>query len=203
TASSADRRPRSMEHRSMLRDGPLPQEDEIFAAIEEIFVQGVRRPGYPADRWAEEWIAMRFRDLGLERVRHEAVPLPRWEPRRWSLEVSAPAPGSPGEIDCFPLPHPPSPHPTHPHPVASAPAAPERVRGCIARAAVPLMRGPRAAMARLATWAHAPAGTFPDATHVLPFGREFMAVMEPAIAAGAVGFVGVLDGYPGDSKDYF
>jgi Peptidase family M28 len=187
----------------MLRDGLLPQEDEIFAAIEETFVQGVRRPGYPADRWAEEWIARRFRDLGLERVRHEPVPLPRWEPRRWSLEVSAPAPGSPGEIDCFPLPHAASTEPIHAELVAWDPAAPERVRGSIALRDVPLMRVPHDAMARLATWAHDPAGTFPDATHVLPFGREFMAVMEPAIAAGAVGFVGVLDGYPGDSKDYY
>src|SRR5262249_6372524 len=54
-----------------------------------------------------------------------------------------------------------------------------------------------------ATWAHDPAGTFPGTTHVLPFGREVMAVMEPAIEASAVGVVGVLDGHPGDSEDYY
>src|SRR5262249_33120384 len=172
TASSSDPRTRSMEHRSMLRDGLLPQEDEIFSAIDEIFGKGIRRPGYPADRWAEEWIARRFRDLGLERVRHEPVHLPRWEPRRWSLEVSAPATGSPGEIDCFPLPHAASTERIDAELIVWEPAAPERVRGAIALRDVPLMRVPHDAMAGLATWAPHPARTFPDPTPRLPVRRR-------------------------------
>ena len=187
----------------MLRDGLLPQEDEIFAAIGEIFAHGTRRPGYPADRWAEEWIAARFRELGLDRVHHEPVSLPRWEPLRWSLEVLPRTGTATARIDCFPLPHAASTGPIDAELATWDPGAPERVRGAIALRDVPLMRVPHDAMAGLATWAHDPAGTFANATHVLPFGREFMAVMEPVIAAGAAGFVGVLHDYPGDSKDYY
>ncbi|HJW70185.1 MAG TPA: hypothetical protein VJ829_12560, partial [Candidatus Binatia bacterium] len=147
------------------------------------FAHGIRRPGYPADRWAEEWIATRFHELGLDRVRHEPVTLPRWEPRHWSLDVVARAATEPWRIDCFPLPHAASTAPVEAELVAWDPAAPERVRGAIALRDVPLMRVPHEAMAGLATWAHDPAGTFAGATHVLPFGREFMAVMEPVQVA--------------------
>ena len=62
---------------------------------------------------------------------------------------------------------------------------------------------PHAVLASRATWVHDPGGTLAGAVQVLPFGREFMMAMEPAAAGGAVGFVGVLAGYPGDSKDYY
>ena len=53
----------------MLQDGLLPREDAIFAAIGEIFARGIRRPGYPADRWAEEWIATRSTaDIPMGRI---------------------------------------------------------------------------------------------------------------------------------------
>jgi hypothetical protein len=181
-----------------MRHGALvPTEEEVAAWIAEIVAQGVRRPGYPADRWAEGWTGERLRALGLERVRSEPVDLAYWEPRRWSLAIDG------EEVECFPLPF------SAPTPgidgelVPFEPAHPERVRGAVALVSVPLMRVPHAAMAALATWAWDPDATFVDATHVLPFGREFMAVMEPAIQAGAVGFVGVLEDYPGDSKDYY
>ena len=187
----------------MSRNEYVPSESQIFGSIEEVFGHGIRRPGYPADRWAEDWIASRFRDLGLERVRHEPVSLPSWEPRHWSLDVSRSTAAGPWRVDCFPLPHAAATEAIDADLVAWDPEAPERVRGAIALRDVALMRIPHAAMTGLATWSHDPAGTFLDATHVLPFGREFMAVMEPAVAAGAIGFVGSLRDYPGDSKDYY
>ena len=48
-----------------------------------------------------------------------------------------------------------------------------------------------------------PAGTLAGATQVLPFSHQLMAVMDASIAAGAVGFVGVLSDYPGDSNRYY
>ncbi len=47
------------------------------------------------------------------------------------------------------------------------------------------------------------AGTMAEAEHVLPFGPQLQAVLEPSVEAGAVAFVGSLAGYPGDSHDYF
>ena len=72
----------------MIRDELIPSEQQIFAWIEEVFSHGVRRPGYPADRWAESWLQDRFRDLGLDAVRAEPVELPYWEPLRASLVVT-------------------------------------------------------------------------------------------------------------------
>ena len=137
-----------------MRDEWLPSEDRIFGWIERVFAQGVRRPGYAADRWAEEWIARELAALGLEHVRREPVELSYWEPRRALVSAGG------REIEGFALPH------STPEARVEAPlvafddAAPERVRGAVAMRDVPLMRIPHPAMAGLATWAHDPADTF-------------------------------------------
>jgi hypothetical protein len=41
----------------MSRDDLIPSEQRIHGWIAEVFSRGSRRPGYPADRWAEHWIA--------------------------------------------------------------------------------------------------------------------------------------------------
>jgi hypothetical protein len=188
-----------------MHDELVPPEDRIYGWIEQVFAQGVRRPGYPADRWTEQFCLERFRELGLGNVRPEPVELPYWEPRRWSLMVWSDGTGEPQrlELDCIPLPH-------------AAPASglerqllpydtesPERVNGSIALYDLPLMRVPHATLAAMATWHYDPQATFADTTQVLPFGREFQAVMEPAIEAGAAGFVGTLTDYPSDSRNYY
>src|SRR5262249_33105857 len=182
-----------------MRADRVPSEQQILAWIEEVFSRGIRRPGYPADRWAEGWIEQRLRDLGLESVRREPVTLPYWEPRLCALTIGGEADG----IDCFPLPHSAATDGTEAALVPFDPAAPERARGAIVLHDVSLMRMPHGALADPATWSYDPDPSFAGAAQVLPFGHEFMAVMEPAIAAGAAGFVGVLRDYPGDSKDYY
>lgn len=56
----------------------LPAVAEMVRLIEEIVAHGVRRPGYPADQWAEEFIFHRFEALGLEAVRFEPVESAFW-----------------------------------------------------------------------------------------------------------------------------
>ena len=184
-----------------MHDDLIPPEAQIYGWIEEVVAQGVRRPGHPADRWAEGWIADVLAALGLERVRHEPVELASWEPRAAELAVSSD--GVHWEsIACFALPHS-TPAAVEAPLVVLDQADPSRVRGGVALRDVALMRVPQAAMAGLATWAYDPDETFASSMQVLPFGREFMTVMDPASAAGAAGFVGVLADYPGDSKDYY
>ena len=130
-----------------MRDDLVSSEQQIFGWIEEVFRRGIRRPGYPADRWAEGWIEQRWRDLGLEHVRREPVSLPSWEPGRCGLTVTD-AP----EIDCFALPHAATTSGIEASLVPFDPAAPERVRGAIALHDVTLMRMPHAALAGRATW---------------------------------------------------
>lgn len=185
-----------------IHDDLVPGEQTIFGWIEEVFSHGIRRPGYPADRWCEDWLQDRFREIGLENVRAEPVELPYWEPLSSRLTVSN-AVGESFDAACFPLPH-------------SAPtvgleaqlmpydrAEPGRVSGSLALYDVTLNRIPHAVLKGLATWSYDPDGTYEGTRQILPFGREIMHVMEPAMDAGAVGFIGVLDGYPGDSHDYY
>ncbi|MCP4749449.1 MAG: hypothetical protein GY866_01015 [Proteobacteria bacterium] len=86
-----------------MKDNLVPDQEEIFRWIETVFEKGIRRPGYRADRWAEEYTMEVFKQVGLENVRLEPVALPYWEPRSCSLKVFT---GSDEfEVPCFPLPH--------------------------------------------------------------------------------------------------
>ena len=82
----------------------LPSEEEIFGWIRTITEQGIRRPGYPADVWAEDWIERRFTEFGLADVHREEVPLRSWRPGRSSLRVTT-ADGRPASLDHFPVPY--------------------------------------------------------------------------------------------------
>jgi len=86
-----------------MQDEWIPDKNEIFSWIENIFSQGVRRPGCQADRWAEDFCAEQFRRFGLENVRLEPAQLICWEPRSWLLRVLTES--EVFEIPCFPLPY--------------------------------------------------------------------------------------------------
>jgi hypothetical protein len=184
-----------------MRDDLIPSESQIFAWIEEVFGHAIRRPGYPADRWAEEWLQERFREFGLENIRAEPVELAYWEPLSASLTVTGG--GGTTDVPCFAMPHSATAKELQADLVQFDPAQPEAVRGAIALCDVRLNRVPHSVFASLAKWTYDPEGTFNEGRHILPFGREMMHVMEPAIEAGAVAYVGTLSGYPGDSRDYY
>jgi hypothetical protein len=197
------------EERSRSDDGDgVPSRDAIFGWISEIVERGVRRPGYEADRWTEQYVADHFRDLGLENVRLEPVTVNRWDPGDWSLEVVTG--GETRTLDCFPVPF-------------SAPAdglelelaAYDAARSAAVsgRASLYDVELLRIAADALVTSGSAPEdttgrvidpeGTLPGAEHVIPFGADFQDVMGPSIEGGAAAFIGSLVRYPGDSHDYF
>jgi hypothetical protein len=186
----------------------VPTEATIFGWISEVFEQGIRRPGYPADEWAEGWIAAQFRGIGLDSVRLEPITVTRWEPTDWSLAVIGPEGRT--TLDCFPVPF-------------SAPvdgleaeltvfdqANPGVVRGKASLFDVPLIRIPADLLATAGSAPADPTGRIVDpdgslrgAQHIVPFGAQFQDVMEPSIEAGAAAFIGTLTDYPGDSFNYF
>ncbi len=185
----------------MIEANLVPSEQQIFEWIERVYAQGVRRPGYPADRWAEQHCLEAFKSFGLDNVRHEPVELPYWEPKASSLRIETG--GESLEIAGFPLPH------CTPSDGLDAPLVafdeenPGAVKDAIALVDLPLNRPPHAVLARLATSIYDPKDTFAESLHILPFSRLMQAVMEPAMEAGALGFVGMLSAYPGDSCDYY
>lgn len=195
----------------------LPPVAEMLQWIEEVVAQGIRRPGYPADQWAEEFIFQKFESLGLESVRFEPVDSSFWKDRYAELSVEADP--NAVAIECFPVP---LSEPTRTEgPLALwDPADPSAVAGKLAVYDLrfgslpdefPVLsrrpsgncrsRSPDALVE--AGWAFDPDHTFVDGRHRLPFAPELQDTMEPAIAAGAIGFVGVLRGYPSGGSEYY
>ena len=202
----------------MPRPELVPNEAVLLDWITRIHAQGIRRPGYPADRWAEQLCRQQLLQFGLENVRLEPVELPYWEPRAASLRIEAGAERF--EIACCPLPFCAPTSGVTAELAAFDPAAPETVRGKASLYDLTLLRMPPTftvqrrllderesrdapAAARQAGFCYDPRGTFENAVQVLPFGREIQHVMEPSMAAGAVAFIGVLRGYPGGGCDYY
>jgi len=189
----------------------------MFEWIEEVVSQGIRRPGYPADRSAEEFIFGKFRELGLQSLRFEPVESSFWKDSHARLAVIAHQ--QTVEIECFPVPL------SEPTVIEGSlvrwdPADPASVSGKVAvyelrfgslpdEFPVLSRRGEASATSPSpkalieAGWAFDPDHTFVEGRHRLPFADELQDTMEPAIAAGAVGFVGVLRGYPSGGCEYY
>jgi hypothetical protein len=192
----------------------LPKAAQMSAWIEEVFAQGVRRPGYPADRWAESFVRDHFERLGLERVRLEPVDTPHWEDRGAELVLSDGA----AALPCFAVPFC-KPNELEAEIVRFDPDAAEAVRGKVALCELTFLSLPSsfpvlerrerggdagvAEPAREAGWCHDPHLLLESVRQTLPFTAASQKTMEPAIEAGAIGFVGVLRGYPGGGHDYY
>lgn len=193
-------------------DADVPTGAMIFGWISEIFEQGIRRSGYPADIWAEQRGAEHFRNLEMENVRLEPVEVPRWEPTRFSLEA-IPDDGSPVELDCFPVPYGTPVEDLEVELVAYDHTDPGRVEGKAALYNATLLELPAETFVgggdapkdpqEQARRVIDPDGTFADRHHRLPFPAEMQDVMEPAVDAGAAAFIGSAKNYPGDSFQYF
>jgi hypothetical protein len=176
---------------SMPEDAFVPDERTIFDWIESVVARGVRRPGYPADRWTENFCLERFRQLGLDNVRLEPVTLPYWQPLESTLVVRAG--GIESRIPCFSLPHSAATDGLDAPLVPWRDETPEAVRDKIALVDVPLMRTPADFPVLLsgavtgeedANWRrYDPGGTLAGASQVLPFSRYLMAVMDASLAA--------------------
>lgn len=191
----------------MIDDASVATDDEIFAWIAEVFSHGVRRPGYPADRWAEQWCEEQFRSLGLHGVRAERLTANTWEAESWSLVVVAG--GEERELECHPVPYAAPVEGLELELARFDPADPSAVAGRASFEELSLSRLPAdfflaggSAPADLAGRTVDRDGSLGD-EHVLPFGPRLLAVLEPSIDAGAAMFVGALTGYPGGGCRYY
>ncbi len=45
---------------NMIKNELVPSKSKMMDWITEIFDHGIRRPGYPADIWAENWVKVQF-----------------------------------------------------------------------------------------------------------------------------------------------
>jgi hypothetical protein len=187
---------------SVVHSHLLPSQALLMSWIEDIVAQGIRRPGYPADDWTIDWAAERFADLGLD-VRLDPIEVRRWQPNRCALAVWPQAsPEARESIPCFAVPY------STPTAGLVAPLAAftdgADLSGRIAVVDNTFLRLPQTVMVALfATDHYDPLGEFATLAQTLPFSSRFQNVMEPAIAAGAAGFIGILDGLPWETDQYY
>lgn len=184
-----------------VHDELLPSSEQMMAWISTVVERGIRRPGYPADQWAEQWIADQFTAFGLEDLQLDPVEVKRWLPRSASLNVWLDA--APQEVltlPCSALPY-----------SAAAPGLEGAVSeftagdaaGTIAVVDNPVLYLPQAVTRVFSSREYDPEHEFDSLVQVLPFSPAFQDAMEPAIAAGAAGFIGILQGLPFETHDYY
>lgn len=170
----------------------LPTEQRVMGWIEEICAQGIRRPGYDADRWSETWAAEHFERLGLRDVRLEEVQVPRWTSPSARLTVGD------RTFNGFALPH------TEAGVMeATLVIGTEGSSGAIAVVELTPSVLPQSFMTSIATSSFDPDGDFEHEEQTLPFGPLVNGVADPAVEAGAVGFVGLLTGFGWETCDYY
>jgi len=189
--------------------GAVPSESQMFGWIQQVVAQGIRRPGYPAAEWAEQFAAQRFTELGLQDVRLEPITVDRWEPTEWSLDVLRPGAAT-VRLESFPVPFSPPVEHLEVDIAQYNPVLPGPVRGKASLVENLLLRIPANLMMLLGTSPPLPTQNRfhdPDGQLLLPvtipFGLKFGEVLEPSARAGAAAFIGSLASYPGDSYQYY
>ncbi len=66
---------------------PVPDSAAIYQWIEELCATPHRRPGTPEGRTGEDYVAARFRELGLENVTKDPIEITVWSAERWRLII--------------------------------------------------------------------------------------------------------------------
>jgi len=184
----------------------IPAEDKIFEHIATISNQGIRRPGYPADVWTEDYIEKQFRKYGLQDVHKEEVTHHgkdysdepeinlKWVPEKTSLTVY-------NEKESIDIPAFSVPFATSTDEAGldleivtlesqkSNPAA----KGKIALYPVEFRDGVRHFLyKRISEWYYDPHNTFLGKMQASTFSVEGQETMKYVIDSGAVGYIGVI-----------
>jgi len=185
-------------------------ETTIFEHISRIVAQGVRRPGYPANIWTEDYIFEQIKKFGLQEVRKEKVThhgkkygeVPeenlKWTPLKTSLKVynqnrsitiaafSVPYAASTGDVgldlEIVEL---------------KSKTIDRNVKGKIVLYPVRFRNSiNHRFFERRSEWKYDPQGTFSDHRQPPTFDMEGNEVMKYAVNSGAAGFIGVITNPP-------
>jgi hypothetical protein len=69
----------------------VPTNEQLFAWIKGLCATPHRRPGTPEGQQGEAWVAEQFKQLQLQTVTSDRVPIQVWQPTQWSLTVDGQA----------------------------------------------------------------------------------------------------------------
>lgn len=180
----------------------VPSKDKMMRWITEIFNQGIRRPGYPADNLVENWVKEKFENLGLQDITMDSVPIRKWEAEIGNIRIwPVDNPDQAQDLPCFPL----------PYSQATDGVEAELCRICdignlAGKIAVYDMEFINLPTKILKLWSkryYDPGHEFSYLSQMLPFDLLGPYAMAPAINANASGFVGILGNYPRETHDYY
>ena len=176
-----------------VRDALLTDSETMLGWIGTIVARGIRRPGYAADAWTEEWIRDRFLEFGLEEVRLDPVTVERWEPRGCHFEVWRDA--SPDDrlaLPCFPVPFTAASAGLEAElAIVGSPSAADRAGKIAVVENRPLLL-PQTVASAFATWFYDPTHEVPTHVQTILFAAPARALLQSEIDAGAAGFVGIV-----------
>ena len=182
----------------------VPSTEEMMAWTAEIFNQGIRLPGYPADYWAENWVKEQFETLNLQDINLDPVFVKKWEASNAKLKIwLVDNPSESFDIPCFPIPY------TSPTDGVEAELSVisdgTALSGKIAVSELKLFKIPVKMLRYLAKADryYDPKNEFESLVQTVPFDVNFQNVVEPALENKALGFIGILSGYPWETDNYY
>lgn len=179
----------------------VPIKDVIIAWVSEIFHQGIRRPGYPADIWVEKWIKRKFEQFNLDEIILEPLKIQRWETNNANLVIwLEETPEDRMKIPCFPIPY-----------TISAKniegevcnISNNELKGNIPLNRLSLIKLPVSSLKSLTDKFYDPRNEFDSLTQLMPFGISFQNVLEEAINGEASAMIGYIHNYPWETQDYY
>ena len=182
----------------------IPSTEEIMNWIAKIYNQGIRRPGYPADYWAENWVKDEYEIYNLLDIKFDPIPVKKWEATEAKLKLwMVDNPTEIVEIPCFPIPY------TSPNKEIEADlslnSGESQLNGKILVSDLNLFKFP-AKMAMALSGAdrcYDPTNELEKLEQTVPFDIRFQEVLKPALENNASGFIGILSGYIWETDKYY
>ncbi|MFX0138081.1 MAG: M28 family peptidase [Candidatus Hodarchaeota archaeon] len=182
----------------------VPTMAEMIAWTTKIFNQGIRRPGYPADYWAENWVKNQFEAFGLQDVILDPVSIKKWESYDAQLKIwLVNNPRNVIEIPCFPIPY------TAPIKDLEAElcmvSEKSDLSGKIAVYNLNLLKFPVQSLKKLSgvDRYYDPKNEFESLEQTVPFDYKMRTFLEPSSISELAGFIGILSGYPWETDEYY
>ena len=182
----------------------IPSTDEMMNWTTEIFNQGIRRPGYPADYWTENWIKEQFETYSLQDIKFDPIPTKKWKASDANFKIwLVDKPTEIVEIPCFPIPY------TLPKNGVEAELSLDsegsELNGKIIVSELTLFKFP-ASMTMVLSGAdryYDPKNEFETLEQTVPFDIRFQEMLNPVFDNNALGFIGILSGYIWDTDKYY
>jgi hypothetical protein len=177
----------------------LPTAAEMMGWIEEIYGQGIRRPGYPADDWAVEWARDGLEAAGCK-VELEPIEVLRWGSKGCRLRVWPAGDEAHGiDLPCMAIPF-----STPTDGLEAEIVANHRLKDLTGKIVLKDLRFlalPQLLLKYYATDDYDPEGVFWGLAAKPPHTQRAQAVMDPEVDKGAAGFIGALWHYPRETHD--